>query len=304
MDKFSFEMPWAFAIFAIFILCAIKCKPKTDSFYFPHLNRFGGSVYSRNLFLQILKWLGIASVCVAFASPTIVRTLAPDYKDGRDIVIVLDASESMRQVGFDLSNQFQNRFAIAIETISHFVANRKADRLGLVTFGDFAFVASPLTFDKDFFETILQMQEIGIAGRRTALYDAILQSYGMLEKSEAKSKVMIVLTDGVDNMSAIRLDEILSVVAKSDITPYIIGIGYKGEYDANVLAKIANASNGMAFEASDALALTQIYNAIDKKETSQLENSVVVQKTYLYIYPLFLGMMCLLFFIYLKEGRG
>lgn len=304
MGQFSFEMPWALGVVAIFILCAFKCKAKEERFYFPHIEAFGVGVYRQNLLLKILKWLGIVLVTIALASPVTIRTLVPDYKEGRDIVLVLDASESMRDIGFDGASVTQNRFSIAIETISNFVANRKADRIGLVTFADVAFVASPLTFDKVFLDSILQMQEIGIAGRRTALYDAILQSYGMLEKSEAKSKIIIVLTDGVDNMSEIGLDEILSVVKSSVITPYVIGIGRRGEYDANVLYKIATQGGGSAFEANDAQTLMQIYQEIDRRETTKLENAVVVDKQYLFIYPLFFGMLCLLFFIYLKEGRG
>jgi len=304
MNQFSFEYPWVLGLILLFMVCARFCQVKTKSIYFPHLNRLFLGAKKPGLLLPLLKWLGIALAIVALASPILTKEYSNSKKHGRDIVLIVDTSDSMRQQGFDATNRAKNKFDVVKEVASSFVDKRENDRVGLITFADIAFVASPLTFETAFLQQIIAMQRLGIAGKRTAINDALVQSYGMLEKSKAKSKIVILLTDGVDNMSEITVDEVQSLVQKSDIRLYTIGIGTERDFDANYLRKLAKAGKGKAFAARNSEMLSKIYDEIDRLEVSTIEDKKVVNHTYLFIYPLIFSIFSLLLFIYFRTMRS
>ncbi|CAA6813748.1 MAG: Uncharacterized protein containing a von Willebrand factor type A (vWA) domain [uncultured Sulfurovum sp.] len=304
MNQFSFEYPWLLGLIFIFIFCAFFCKIKAKSIYFPHLNSLMLGNKKRGLLLPFLKWLGIILAIVALASPVLTKEYSNSKKDGRDIVLIVDTSDSMRQQGFDSTNPSKNKFDVVKEVAASFVNKRKNDRIGLITFADIAFVASPLTFETDFLQQIIAMQRLGIAGKRTAINDALVQSYGMLEKSTAKSKIVILLTDGVDNMSQITVDEVQSLVSKSEVKLYTIGIGTERDFDGDYLRKLAKAGKGVAFAARNSQMLSKIYDEIDRLEVSTIDDKKVVQHTYLFTYPLLFSIFLLLFFIYFRTMRS
>ena len=254
--------------------------------------------------MPFLKWLGIFLALVALASPVLTKEYSNSKKHGRDIVLIVDTSESMKQQGFDATNRAKNKFDVVKEVAADFVKKRENDRVGLITFADIAFVASPLTFETKFLEQIIGMQRLGIAGRRTAINDALVQSYSMLEKSKAKSKIVILLTDGIDNMSQITVDEVLSLVEKSKVKLYTIGVGTERDFDGVYLRKLAKAGKGVAFAARNSEMLSQIYDEIDRLEVSKIDDKKVVQHTYLFSYPLIFAILLLLFFIYFKNMRS
>jgi Ca-activated chloride channel family protein len=173
-----------------------------------------------------------------------------------------------------------------------------------VTFADVAFIASPLTFEKEFLKDIVAYQQLGIAGKRTAINDALVQTYGMLSKSKAKSKIAILLTDGQDNMSKVSFEDVKSMISKSDVKLYTIGIGDPRAYNGRYLQALAQAGKGQAYGARNAEMLSKIYDEIDKLETTKLDNKKIVEHTYLYIYPLFLAILSLLLFIYYRNSKG
>ncbi|CAA6817031.1 MAG: BatA (Bacteroides aerotolerance operon) [uncultured Sulfurovum sp.] len=304
MNQFSFEYPWLLGLIVVFAVCAYFCKVKAKSIYFPHLNSLMLGNKNRSLLLPALKWLGIILAIVALASPVLTKEYSNSKKHGRDIVLIVDTSDSMRQQGFDVTNRAKNKFDVVKEVAASFVDKRENDRIGLITFADIAFVASPLTFETKFLRQIIGMQQLGIAGKRTAINDALVQSYGMLEKSKAKSKIVILLTDGVDNMSEITVDEVTSLVSKSEAKLYTIGIGTERDFDGDYLRKLAKAGKGLAFAARNSLMLTKIYEEIDRLEVSKIDDKKVVQHTYLFTYPLVFSILLLLFFIYFRTMRS
>ena len=145
---------------------------------------------------------------------------------------------------------------------------------------------------------------MGIAGKRTAINDAIVQSYNLLSKSKAKSKIAILLTDGVDNMSKIPFADVINLIKKRDIKLYTIGIGDARDYNGAYLKALADAGHGEAYGARDATTLEKIYEEIDKLEATKIDDKKIVQHTYLYIYPLFLAILSLLLFMYLRNSKG
>ena len=304
MSQFSFEYPLLLTSILLFIVCAKFCKERSRAIFFPHVKTLMSPSASSSSLLSLLKWVGITAAIIALASPVITKSYTNSKKEGRDIVLIIDSSDSMRQRGFDPTDIMRNKFDVVKEVVGDFIETRENDRIGMVTFADIAFIASPLTFEKKFLTDITKMQQMGMAGKRTAINDAVVQSYNLLSKSKAKSKIAILLTDGIDNMSKIPFEEVKSMIEKRDIKLYAIGIGDERDYNGQYLKALADAGKGLAFGARDSDTLNRVYDEIDKLEATKIDNKKIVQHTYLYIYPLFLAILSLLLFIYLRNSRG
>jgi len=304
MSHFSFEFPYLLGVIVIFVLCARYCKERSRAIFFPHIKTLMVSKKKGIFLLSLLKWAGIVLAVIALASPVMTQTYKNSKKDGRDIVLIIDSSDSMRQRGFDQNNLWRNKFDVVKEVVADFIKKRTQDRIGMVTFADIAFIASPLTFEKKFLTNITNMQQMGVAGKRTAINDAVVQSYTLLSKSKAKSKIAILLTDGVDNMSKVPFKDLVTLIEKRDIKLYAIGIGDSRDYNGQYLQALAKAGHGTAFGARDASTLEKIYAEIDTLEASKIDDKKIVQHTYLYIYPLFLAILSLLLFVYFRNAKG
>jgi len=300
MKHFSFEYPWVLLLVLLFLFCAKFCKVRGRSIYFPHLESLFASNVKRSMVLIILKWLVVIMTLIALASPFLTKEYSNSKKNGRDIVLVIDTSGSMQQGRFDMQNLSKNKFDVVKEVASDFVLRRKDDRIGLITFADVAFVSSPLTFEKEFLAKIINMQRLGIAGQKTAINDALVQAYAMLDRSQSKSKIVILLTDGIDNMSKVSVAEVSNLIAISDIKLYTIGIGATRDYDGRSLKAFAKAGEGEAFAATNSEMLHEIYAKIDELEVTKIDDKKIVQKIYLYLYPLLIAILSLFLFIYFR----
>ena len=178
--------------------------------------------------------------------------------------------------------------------------------MGLVVFGAYAFIASPLTYDKHILSRIVSQLQVGMAGKYTALYSGLAQGINLLKMSKAKSKIAILLTDGYSTpgVDKIPLDVVLDMAKKEGVKVYPIGIGGPDEYNRAVLLKIAKATGGVAFGASNATELQAIYHKIDSLEKSEIKNQTFSYLKYYYFYPLFVGLFALMLYIYLRNKRG
>ena len=304
MSQFSFEYPFLLLLLLVFIGCSLWCKERSRAIFFPHVNTLIVKTANKSSVLAWLKWLGIVAAIIALASPILTKNYTNSKKEGRDIVMVIDSSDSMRQMGFDPNDPYKNKFDVVKEVVGDFILKRKDDRIGMVTFADIAFIASPLTCEKEFLSNITEMQKLGMAGKRTAINDALVQSYNLMSKSKAKSKIVILLTDGRDNMSKIPLADVKHMIEKRDVKLYTIGIGGARDYDGKYLKSLAKAGKGQAYAARSAAMLSNIYNEINKLEATKLDHKKIVEHTYLYIYPLFLAILSLLLFIYYRNSKG
>jgi Ca-activated chloride channel family protein len=304
MSQFSFEYPFFLVLILLFYVCAKWCQERSRAIFFPHVGTLIAKTAKKSSLLAWLKWIGIISAVIALASPVLTKSYTNSKKKGRDIVVVIDASESMRQQGFDPNDIFKNKFDVVKEVVGDFIKKRENDRIGMVTFADIAFIASPLTFEKEFLTNITKMQRLGMAGKRTAINDALVQAYNLMSKSKAKSKIVILLTDGIDNMSKIPFTDVRSLIEKRDVKLYTIGIGGPRDYDGRYLKALAQAGKGQAYGARNAETLSQIYDEIDKLEATKLDDKKIVEHTYLYIYSLFLAVLSLLLFIYIRNSKG
>ncbi len=294
----KFEYPTFLLLILFFIFCSIFCKAKIPTYIIPHLNIFEQNQYKSYILVSILKYIVIISSIIALASPYKKFNTQIVKKDGIDIVLSLDTSGSMKELGFNKNNQNENRFTVVKDIVKDFLPKRVNDNIAIVVFGSSVMMATPLSFDKEAQKSIIDYLEVGIVGDKTAMIDSLASGISILKTSKAKSKIIILLSDGQDNSSTIPLDVILKLLKKHSIKVYTIGIG---ESNKIILHKIAQETNAKSYIAYTKDNLTKIYKDIDTLEKSKIDNNKITLKEYLYFYPLFLAVISLILFIFLKN---
>lgn len=301
-----FEYPLILLLIFVFILCALYCKMKLPSLYFPHANQFMQKSVATSKALLFFKWLSILALIITLASPVSDEPYELEPKDGYEIALILDASQSMQAQGFDKNDVRLNRFDVVKELVRDFVEKRKDDNIGLIVFGAYSFIASPLTYDERILNAIVGQLQIGMAGQYTALYESLAQGVNLLKGSESTSKIAILLTDGHSTVGVdkIPLDVALDMAKKEGIKVYPIGIGMPHEYNRKVLLEIAKGTGGVAFGASSAAELESVYKKIDELEKSEIKNETFSYVKYYYNYPLFVALFALLCFVILRNKKG
>ncbi|WP_024789788.1 VWA domain-containing protein [Lebetimonas sp. JH292] len=280
-----FEYPLFLIIPLIYIFCRLKCPLRNDKIIFP--NAF---VLKNRKFINIWEFLSILFLSIALASPVKTKIITNIQKKGYDIVIDLDTSGSMAQF---------NKINIAKNVIRAFIKKRKNDRVGLVIFGNIAYIASPLTPDKKALNEILKRIYPGIAGEKTAIYDALFLSNNLFKHSHAKNKIIILVTDGMDNASITPIDVTIKKLKKEKIRVYTVGIG--NEIDPVTLRLIANKTGGKFFDVFSKDELKQVYETINRLEKSKISSKTIINKIYYFKYPLFLGILFLLITVYKRQ---
>ncbi len=297
-DNITLEYPYILLLIFIFIICSVFCKAKSPSYLIPHLHIFQESNKRTNIFLNILKYSIIFLSILSLSSPIKILDNKLIKNDGINIILNLDASGSMKYRDLDKNDESKNRFDVVKEIVKDFINKRTADNIGLVVFGDAALLASPLSFDKNAQKEIINYLEVEMAGSKTALYDSLASSINILKKKEAKSNVIILLSDGEDTASQIPKDVVLRLLSKYKIKVYTVGIGPSNKAILSQIAKESNAKSYTAYSKKD---LKIIYEDINNLEKSEIEINRVILKDYLFFYPLFLAIILLIIYIYLKN---
>jgi len=304
MPNLDFEYPLVWALVILFIICAKVCKVREQSLYFPHLNIFSSGTRSGSLLLFFLKYSAIIASLLALSSPYTEYEQSITPKRGYDIALILDTSASMKSRGFDRTNVNLNRFDVVKTIVSDFVKKRQNDNIGLIVFGEYSFVAAPLTFDKDILSKIIDRLYITMAGERTAIFDSIAQTANLFENSQAKSKLAILLTDGVNTAGTIPTDVAVKLLKKQDVKLYTVGIGGAGEFDEAMLMALASQTGGEFYKAYESSQLELIYQEIDRLEKSEIRDNGYTFKEYYFQYPLGYAFIALLLYIILRRKRG
>lgn len=296
---FEFEYPYVFLILVLFVLCAYKCKPQKLYMYMPL--RLGVSPLKRSSLKEILKWFSIFFLVVSLASP-VLKSAKSSTKPAHAVMQLLDVSDSMSQGRIPLGDgvSVANKLSVAKEIASTYIKQRKNDHVGIIVFGDFAYVATPLSFDYESTSKILEGLTRGIAGKRTSLYDALFLSARLLKKSPAKQKVVILLTDGFDTSSKVPYSVAKRAILDENIKVFSIGIGRYGEYDERVLRDIAKSTGGKFFRANSANTLLGVYEEIDKLQKDKLKDRIKYEKEYLYMFPLVIAILSLFGYLFLR----
>jgi Ca-activated chloride channel family protein len=246
-----------------------------------------------------------ASYCVAWASALLVVALARPQRgaseeevttEGVDIMLVLDVSYSMRSLDF----QPKNRLFVAKETIKDFIKKRHNDRIGLVIFAKRSYTKCPLTLDYNVLTQFLEGVNFEDFGDATAIGTALATAANRIKDSHAKSKVVILLTDGGNNFGDIAPLAAANAIGQLGIKVYAIGVGKEGEVpypmemidrstgkvvgtqiemiksdlDEQLLVDIAQSTGGQFFRAQNAERLKEIYDKIDKMEKTEIKTKL------------------------------
>jgi Ca-activated chloride channel family protein len=235
---------------------------------------------------EILRALAFVLGVVALARPQQLEAGRPVTTSGVDIVLALDASGSMKAEDF----QPRNRLEVAKQAAIEFVGDRPSDRIGLVSFAGQAVTQAPLTLDHDAVEGAIERVQIGALAEGTAIGTALATSVNRLRPSDARSRVVILLTDGVNNAGQIDPLTAAETARALGVRVYTIGVGTTGEapylledprfgrryvrvvvrIDEDVLRDISGRTGGRYYRATDPQALAAVYREIDRLERSPL----------------------------------
>ncbi len=318
----------------LFLLLLLLMVPYA---YFLKKKRFSGSLRfsskeltarlkpTPKLFLAENLWYAriAAIVLIVFA---LARPRAPLEEtrvpaEGIDIVLAIDCSGSMLAEDFMAGNKRENRLEAVKSVVRDFINGRRDDRIGLVAFAARAYTVCPLTLDYDWLLTNLDRVKMGVIEDGTAVGSAISSSLGRLKDSSAKSKIIILLTDGINNAGKISPLEAAEAAKALGIKIYTIGAGSIGpvpypvrdmwgrifyenveiSLDEGTLKKIASETNGKYFRAADTESLQKIYNEIDAMEKTKIEEKNY--REYKELFPVFLvpGLIMLMVEIFLAN---
>lgn len=202
---------------------------------------------------------------------------------GRDLMLAVDVSGSMEQEDYRLGERRVNRLEVVKAVAGRFIERRVGDRLGLLLFGSRAYLQTPLTYDRGTVRTMLEEAVIGLAGRETAIGDAIALAVKRLREQPQDNRVLILLTDGSNTAGNIMPRDAARLAAQVDVRIYTIGIGGGAvgvrtpfgmlvqpgtDLDPETLQAIADTTGGRYFQATDTTQLEQVYDELDRLEPS------------------------------------
>jgi Ca-activated chloride channel family protein len=305
LDHLAFLWPWAFASLPL---------PLAVHYLLPRAEQGPGSALRVPFFAAITAALGTPStrpggglgvlmavlaavawalLVTAAARPQLVGEPIALPMQGRDLMLAVDISESMAEEDMVLGNRAVDRLTAVKAVAGDFIERRAGDRVGLILFGTQAYQQAPLTFDRPTVRTLLFEAEVGLAGKATAIGDAIGLAVKRLRDDAATDRVLILLTDGANTAGSIEPRKAAELAAKEGVRIYTIGVGSEprgafglslggAQIDEPTLEAIAQATGGRFFRARDLRGLQAIYAALD-----ELEPKVSDEQTYRPVADLF-----------------
>jgi Ca-activated chloride channel family protein len=244
-------------------------------------SRIGGIIW-------LLPVIAAALMIVGLARPQRTQSQTTVTANGIDIVLALDISGSMQALDFKVDNVRVNRVAIVKSVVSKFIDERPNDRIGLIAFAAAPYIVSPLTLDHDWLQQNLERINVGLGDDGTAIGSAIAAAVNHLRTTATKSKVVILLTDGVNNTGKIPPLAAAEAARALGVKVYTIGVGVRGkapipvrdqsgrthvvmayvDVDEATLQAVADETGGRFYRATDTDSLQKIYEQINRYETS------------------------------------
>ncbi|MDP7404883.1 MAG: VWA domain-containing protein [Porticoccaceae bacterium] len=321
----SFVWPWFYLILPLpFLYRKLRRSANSESPYLESTillsiaetqNRLVSSTSQRRLLilLLIIAWL---SLVTAIARPVNIGDPVALPTTGRDILLAVDISGSMEREDMIINGRQVNRLYAVKSVVSEFVNTREGDRLGLILFGERAYLQTPLTFDTKTLQDLLIEAQIGFAGNGTAIGDAIGLSVKKLKERPDSNRVLILLTDGSNTAGVLSPSEASDIAKKAKVKIYTIGIGdgrqrnqvlfgqtlvnQNNDLDERTLTAIADLTGGKYFRARDPRELRSIYDQLNKLEPIDQDEELLRPITSLFHWPLALFLTCSLLIILIR----
>lgn len=305
---FEFSFPWLFLLLPLPLLMArLKAKEQTQAAlrvpFFQQAQALQQNVRAsaKSSLKKISLWLiWLATICAA-ANPQWVGDPVKMPSSGRDLLLAVDISGSMREPDMVYQQYRITRLMAVKKVIGDFVARRTSDRLGLILFGTNAYLQAPLTFDTNTVQQMLLESEVGMAGESTAIGDAIALGIKRLKDYPDNKRVMILLTDGQNTAGEITPEQAtdLAVTAKTKI--YTIAFSpYEQEVDGEAMRYIADMTGGDYFRARNMQELDDIHHQLDQLEPSETDEETFRPVKKLFYWPLALAFLLSLWLVILQ----
>ncbi len=325
---FEFAWPWLWLLAPLPLLVywfAPKMQRQSTALVVPFFDRiesltdghsFGRSHSAVLKLLAASVWLLLIA---ASAKPQWVGEPVHLPASGRDLLLAVDISGSMDELDMVIDNRRYERIAAVKFVVGEFVRRRESDRLGLILFGTRAYLQAPLTFDRVTVNTLLQEAQLGFAGPKTAIGDAIGLAIKRLRDRPQSSRVLILLTDGANTAGEIDPRQAADLAKTAGIKIYTIGVGademiqqtFLGsrrvnpsiDLDETSLKYIAETTGGQYFRARSPKELAEIYSVLDELEPIEQDAETFRPIAALYYWPLAIAFLLSLIFAFINSSR-
>ncbi len=318
---YSLAWPWVFVLLPIPLLIYLLPRVKQSiltAIEVPFLKHLVTSVqkhHSQNWrWLSLLCWL---LMLLSASRPQWIGDPIALPVEGRDLMLAIDISGSMEQKDMYINNRAVDRLTAVKKVAGEFINRRVGDRIGLILFGENAYLQAPLTFDRETVTTLLYEAAIGLAGKSTAIGDSIGLAVKKIREIEEGNRVLIVLTDGQNTAGAIEPLKAAELAREEQVKIYTIGVGAESiisntlfgqrminpsaDLDEVTLTKIAKITGGQYFRARNSEELEQIYQLLDELEPLTKEEQFYRPTDELFYWPL-LGMwLSLVTFLWIRK---
>lgn len=329
----QFAWPWVFALLPLPLLLRALLKPAEQvqdaALRVPLLSDFeveATATANTTAGLRIWFWLALLAWCLLVAATARPQWLGEAVElpiSGRDLLMAVDLSGSMETKDFFVNQQQVDRLVASKYVAGEFLDRRVGDRVGLIVFGEQAYLQAPLSFDRETVKTLLYETAIGLAGQKTAIGDAIGLGIKRLQKNQQKKQqqelVMILMTDGQNTAGQMDPLKAAELAAEAGIKIYTVGIGademlintlfgrqrvrVPDELDEKTLQAIADITGGQYYRARDTAQLDKIYAKLDELEPMEQDSQYFRPVSALYVWPLGLAFV-LGFCLLLLTQRG
>lgn len=315
----EFALPWIFVALPLpFLVYWLPAKANTEAapLKMPTLIQ-GMSTSERNnnqkktpLSLLASVWLLLV---VAASQPQWLGEAVNIPTQGREMMVAVDLSGSMQVEDMSLNGSTVNRLDMLKVLLGEFIERRVGDRLGLILFGDDAYMQTPMTFDRKTVQQMLDETVLGLVGKQTAIGDAIALAVKRFDEKEESNRVLLLLTDGQNTAGKITPDQALELAVAKKVTIYSVGIGAdvmiqrslfgkrrvnpSSELDEDTLTQLAEQTGGKYFRARSSEDMSEIYNLLDQLEPVEQEQQQMRPLTALFFYPLALALIITFLYI-------
>lgn len=321
------ELMWPMAFMLLPLPLLLRLLPRVSSqqistVRFPFYGRLLSSkqqqMSSRPVWLTALSWLMWLMLLTALARPQWVGDAVALPVEGRDLMLAIDLSGSMEKQDMQLGGQAVDRLTAVKKMAGEFIARRQGDRLGLIIFGEKAYLQAPFTFDLQTVDRLLQETAIGLAGKSTAIGDAIGLAVKKMRTMDTGNRVLILLTDGQNTAGNIMPLKAAQLAKAEDVKIYTIAFGAdemiinsvfggqrrinpSAEIDEATLIRIAELTGGQFFRARASQELEQIYDRLDELEPLAKEDRLYRPTKALYFWPLLAFFVLMLSSLWLQR---
>ncbi|MFC3195230.1 vWA domain-containing protein [Marinicella sediminis] len=320
---FNLYWPWIFGLLPLPLLIRLLPRVRQASITTikaPFLDDlFTGNHRQRRQNASWMNWLPWLLLLLAVSRPQWIGEPVALPIEGRDLMLAIDISGSMEQKDMQINGQAVDRLTAVKKVAGDFIERRTGDRIGLILFGENAYLQAPLTFDRKTVKALLYEAAIGLAGKSTAIGDSIGLAVKKARETENNNRILIVLTDGQNTAGAIEPLKAAELARAEDLKIYTIGVGAdellvnnffgqrrinpSSDLDEASLRRIAAITEGKYFRARDTSELEQIYAILDELEPLAEEEQFYRPTDELYYWPLLAALVTMLLTLYWRRWQ-